>query len=72
MLRDVVLLIDGLKLEDKETHEHRAVAFLNEIFEHPHGREFMPMDLSCAYSVGKPKPDGTKTVKVVFQSAWLR
>ena len=30
------------------------------------------MDLSCAYSVGKAKSDGTKTIKVVFQSAWLR
>ena len=72
MLRDVVLLVDCLKLEDKETREHRVVTLLNEIFEHPHGRDFMPMDLSCAYSVGKTKPDGTKTVKVVFQSAWLR
>ncbi len=53
MLRDVVLLVDGLKLGDKETHEHRVVAFLNEKFYHPQNREFLPMDISCAYSVSK-------------------
>ncbi len=72
MLRDVVLLVDGLKLADKETHEHRVINFLNEYFVHPHGREFLPMDISCAYSMGKEKDDKTKTIKVVFQSAWLR
>ena len=72
MLRDVVLLVDGLSLADKETHEHRVITFLNERFVHPHGREFLPMDISCAYSVGKEKDDKTKTIKVVFQSAWLR
>ena len=71
MLRDVVLLVQGLDLAENQTHENRVLAFLNQYFEHPHSREFIPSDISCAYSVGKPK-SGKRTIKVVFQSAWLR
>ncbi len=71
MLRDVVLLVDGLTLEKDQTHEARIVLFLNEHFDHPHGREFIPADVTCAYSIGKPK-DNKRTIKIVFQTAWLR
>ena len=53
MLRDVVLLVNGLTLEKDQTHEARVILFLNEHFDHPHGRDFIPSDVTCAYSIGK-------------------
>ena len=71
MLRDVVLLVNGITLEKDQTHEARVVLFLNEHFDHPHGRDFTAADVTCAYSIGKPQ-DNKRTIKVVFQTAWLR
>ena len=54
VMRDVVLLIDGITVKPTESHEKAVLTFLNEHFVHPRGRAFELGEISCAYSLGKP------------------